>query len=188
MESHCLCLCFSSVYATFYDRKIHLQEKWRYQSVQWCHFSLASNYKISSYRSKIPHKKSLGGQLLSDVSGLEKFHCLCQHSVSSFLDWRWPWVPSLCLQMHPRLKPSHLCPAVTWSLSPGGPYSGSKPSDTPRRVAQVLFSLSSFLWRTTSVMEVSHSLILLSFLSCAVSSWASYSGSGGWGVGSYTKS
>lgn len=89
---------------------------------------------------KIPYKKSLGYNCLVMSLKFEKLSSLllipCLHS--------WPKmavISSLCLQTHPRLKPSHLCPAITWSLFQEGPCR-SKPSHTPRRVAQ---------WRLTAV-------------------------------------
>lgn len=37
-----------------------------------CHFSLASNYKVSSWRSGILYRKSIGGQLLANSSSVGK--------------------------------------------------------------------------------------------------------------------
>lgn len=53
-----------------------------------CHFSLVSNYKVSSWRSGILYRKSIGGQLLANSSSVGK-----SRSFLSSFNVLIPWFP-----------------------------------------------------------------------------------------------
>ena len=119
MGLDCLCLRFSSVYATFYDKNIFLKNE---------DINLFSGFSLAWFLT-IKYLPEDPGYLVGNpwvANGLETSpawgsHGLSHHhSMYSFLGFLYPWFSCLWFQTQPKQESSPLRLAFPWSVPPGG--------------------------------------------------------------------
>lgn len=134
---HYLCLCFSSIYATFYDRK-YIHKKSEDTSL----FSgvILAWPLITEYLLKDPRYLTRNPQAANCLVMSLAWRSPAPFSPSSFHVFiprpKMAVISLSLLANSSQVEAISSLPSDHLILSPGRPYGRSKPSDTPRRVAQ----------------------------------------------------
>lgn len=175
-----LCLCFSAVYATFYDRKIHLKNE---DTNLFSGFNLAWSL-ITKHLFENPGY-FIGNPWVAnclEMSPAWRSHALSRyHLMSSFLNFQYPLFSCPWFQTQPKSSLYLINVSQGWAI-----WGRSKGTGAQRLASQAHLSVPSVLrlavlFRYVISNPCCHpsfllfvlGVLVLSFLFSAVSSWAS---------------